>query len=166
MATALVKELPTVAAVHEVKGLAAYRLGRWKEASSSLELALELREEASLLPVLADCYRAQRRFLDVDAVWLKVRQMSPSHDIMAEARIVAAGALADQGNLAGAIALMEPATSSPKRVRDHHLRQWYVIADLYDRAGDTMSASRWFTTISSHNPEFSDVKSRLRSLGR
>ena len=43
---------------------------------------------------------------------------------MAEGRIVAAGALADQGDLRGALELMEPATKRPKAVRDFHLRQW------------------------------------------
>jgi hypothetical protein len=51
-------------------------------------------------------------------------------------------------------------------VRDHHLRQWYVLADLYDRAGDTMSASRWFREIAARDADFADVRDRLRALGR
>ena len=51
---------------------------------------------------------------------------------MAEGRIVAAGALADQGDLKGALKLMERGAEVPKKVRDHHLRQWYVLADLYE----------------------------------
>ncbi len=47
---------------------------------------------------------------------------------MAEGRIVAAGAMADQGELNGALKLMERAGDVPKKVRDHHLRQWYVLA--------------------------------------
>jgi Tfp pilus assembly protein PilF len=106
------------------------------------------------------------RWSDVDSVWAELRTASPSHDVMAEGRIVAAGALADRGDLKGAIALMEAAAKPPKRVRDHHLRQWYVLADLYDRAGDTVSASRWFREIASRDPGFADVRDRLRSLGR
>ena len=34
--------------------------------------------------------------------------------------------------------------SGPKSVREHHLRQWYVLGDLYDRVGDPISARRWF----------------------
>ena len=31
---------------------------------------------------------------------------------------------------------------APKRVREHHLRQWYVLGDLHDRAGDPIEATR------------------------
>ena len=166
MVTPLTRELPNVAAVHEVSGLASYRLGRWKQAAQSLELARQLHPDPSLLPVLADCYRAQRRWMDVDSVWRDVKAASPTHDVMAEARIVVAGSLADRGDVKAAIALLEPATKPPKRVREHHLRQWYVLADLYDRAGDTMSASRWFREIATRDAEFADVRDRLRALGR
>jgi tetratricopeptide (TPR) repeat protein len=164
--TPLARELPHVAAVHEVSGLANYRLGRWKQAAQSLELARQLHPDPALLPVLADCYRAQRRWLDVDTVWDEVKSASPSHDVMAEARIVVAGSLADRGDLKGAIAVMKSAASRPKRVREHHLRQWYVLADLYDRAGETVAATRWFRQVADHDPGFADVRDRLRVLGR
>jgi hypothetical protein len=80
--------------------------------------------------------------------------------------MVAAGALADQGDLRGALALMEPAVKRPKVVRDFHLRQWYVLADLYDQLGDPISARRWFATILEFDDEFADVRDRLRGLGR
>jgi tetratricopeptide (TPR) repeat protein len=166
MVTPLARELPQVAAVHEVAGLANYRLGNWKQAAQSLELARQLHPDPSLLPVLADCYRAQRRWRDVDSVWRDVKAASPSQDVMAEARIVVAGSLADRGDVKAAIALLDPSTKPPKRVRDHHLRQWYVLADLYDRAGDTMSATRWFREIAARDAEFADVRQRLRALGR
>ena len=88
-----------------------------------------------------------RRWTAVDAVWREIREQSPSHEVMAEARIVVAGAYADRGELKQAIALMEPAQKTPKKVRDYHLRQWYVLADLLDRAGDTMGATRWFREV-------------------
>jgi predicted Zn-dependent protease len=161
----LVRELPQVAAVHEVNGLVAYRTGRWNHAARSLELARRLRPDPSLLPVLADAYRAQRKWHDVDEVWNEIKAASPTHDVMAEGRIVAASALADRGELKQAIELLA-VVKPPKRVRDHHLRQWYVLADLYDRAGDTMAAARWFRAIADRDPAFADVRDRLRSLGR
>jgi tetratricopeptide (TPR) repeat protein len=166
MIAPLVRELPQVAAVHEVNGLAAYRTGRWRQASQSLELARQLKPDPSLLPVLADCYRAQKRWADVETVWGDVKAASPAHDIMAEARIVVASSYADRGDLGGAIELMQPTLQAPKRVRAHHLRQWYVLADFYDRAGDTVSATRLFQQIASRDPHFADVRDRLRSLGR
>ncbi len=166
LAAPLVRELPGVAAVHEVSGLANYRLGRWQHAAKALEMAQSLRATPETLPVLADCYRALKRYDDVDKMWLKIREESPSHQVMIEARIVAAGALADRGELKQAIELMEQAGKAPKRVREHHLRQWYVLADLHDRAGNTVAATRWFTAIAQQDPGFVDVTDRLRALGR
>jgi hypothetical protein len=106
------------------------------------------------------------RWTDVDDVWAEIRATSPAHDVMAEGRIVAAGSLADRGDLTGAIDLMSTVSKPPKRVREHHLRQWYVLADLYDRAGDTLAASRWFGEVAANDPSFADVDDRLRALGR
>lgn len=166
IATAIAKEAPSVSAAHELVGLASYRLGLYKQAVSALELAQELHPNPALLPVIADCQRAQGRWAAVDRVWTEIKGASPSHDIMAEGRMVAAGALADQGDLRGALELMEPALKRPKVVRDFHLRQWYVLADLYDRTGDPISARRWFSSILEFDDEFGDVRDRLRGLGR
>lgn len=152
--------------MHEVLGLTAYRTGRWQQAVTELEVAYGLQANVELLPVLADSYRALRRYADVERVWADVRAASPSPEILAEARIVAAGAQADQGDLAGALRTMAKAATVPRKVRDHHLRQWYVLGDLYDRAGDPLEATRWFETIARHDREFVDVLDRLRALGR
>lgn len=166
LVTPLARELPGVAAVHEIAGLANYRLGRWKQAAAELETARALHESVELLPVLADSYRALQRWSDVERVWNHVKSISPPHEVTAEARIVAAGALADRGELKQAISLLAAAQKAPKRVRPHHLRQWYALADLYDRGGDTVAATRWFRTVAEHDPQFVDVRERLRSLGR
>jgi tetratricopeptide (TPR) repeat protein len=166
MVTPLTRELPHVAAVHEVSGLASYRLGRWKQAAQSLELARQLHPDPALLPVLADCYRALRRWHDVDAIWDEIKSTSPPHDVMAEGRIVVASSQAERGDITGAIATMQSVAQPPKRVREHHLRQWYVLADLHDRAGDTIAATRWFREVAHHDPGFADVDERLRALGR
>ncbi len=166
IAGAIAKEAPDVAAAHEVHGLASYRLGMFKPAVRSLEAAFDLHPDPSIMPVIADCYRALGRWSSVDRVWREIREMSPSQEVLAEGRIVAAGALADQGDLRGALAVMEPATKRAKTVRDHHLRQYYVLGDLYDRVGDPIAARRWFGTVAELDPEFADVEQRLRTLGR
>jgi tetratricopeptide (TPR) repeat protein len=166
IATAIAKEAPSVAAAHEIVGLANYRLGRYKQAAAALQAAQDLHAEPALLAVIADCHRAERRWSAVEHVWGEIKAASPSHDVMAEGRIVAAGALADQGDLRGAIELMEPATKRPKAVREFHLRQWYVLGDLYDRVGDPITARRWFGAVAEHDDEYADVTSRLRGLGR
>ena len=162
----LLKEVPGVAAVHEVAGVVAYRLGRWRDAVRELEAAGALRSRVELMPVLADSYRALRRWDDVERIWATIREISPSQDVLAEARIVAAGAHADRGDLTVAIRTMASVTAKPKRVRDYHLRQWYVLGDLNDRAGNPLEAVRWFRLVARQDPEFVDVLARLRSLGR
>jgi tetratricopeptide (TPR) repeat protein len=162
----VLKAVPGLAAAHEIAGLVAYRSGRWRDAVRELTTAQEARPNIALLPVIADSYRALRRWNDVERLWLEIRQVSPSQDVMAEARIVAAGAQADRGDLAGALQTMAGVPASPKRVRDHHLRQWYVLGDLHDRAGNTLDATRWFERVAGHDPRFVDVAARLRALGR
>lgn len=162
----LLRSMPGVAAVHEVSGLVAYRRGRWRDAVRELEAGQALKHNVDVLPVLADSYRALKRWADVDRVWTDVREASPSQDVMAEARIVAAGARADRDDLAGALRVMGKVTASPKRVREHHLRQWYVLGDLNDRAGNPIEAARWFRLVAAHDTDYVDVSSRLRSLGR
>ena len=160
------QEAPEVAAVRELLGLTLYRLERWKAAAAELEAYARLSGSVDQLPVLADCYRALRRYKKVDELWAELRAVSPPGPIMAEGRIVAAGALADQGDLKGAIAVLERSTVAPKKIREHHLRQWYVLADLYDRAGETPRSRALFERIRAVDPGFADVAGRLRQLGR
>ena len=102
----------------------------------------------------------------MDRVWLQIREASPAHEVLAEGRIVVAGSLADRDDLRGAIDMMLASTKNTKKVKDHHLRQWYVLADLYDRANDPIKARRWFSAIAEHDAEFFDVQTRLRHIGR
>jgi tetratricopeptide (TPR) repeat protein len=166
MVSSVLKNLPNVGAAHEVAGLAHYRLGEWRKAAAQLELARTLHPRPEHLPILADCYRAMRRYRSVDELWTEIKETSPAPNVMAEGRIVAAGALADRGDLAGALKLMLRAADAPKRVRDYHLKQWYVIADLYDRSGDVVRARNFFKRVATVDPRYADVGDRLATLGR
>ena len=154
----------SVAAVHEVIGLASYRLGQWKDAATALEVARTLRFRVEDLPVLADCYRAQRRWHEVDEIWTELKQHSPAQEVLSEGRIVYAGSLADRGDVFGAIAVMMRTSAAPRRIREHHLRQWYVLADLYDRAGNVQKAREFFRRVFAIDPDFADVSERLAQL--
>ena len=59
-----------------------------------------------------------KRYDHVEQLWRELREGSPAPDLMAEGRIVAAGALADQGDLKGALKPMERGADVPKKVRD------------------------------------------------
>ena len=162
----LAREMSGVAAVHELIGLSNYRLGEWRKAAAALERSQTLHPDPDTMPILMDSLRALGRHDDVVEVWKELRQASPAHETMAEGRIVMAGSFADQGDFAAAIKELQPARSKPKRVRDHHLRQWYVLADLLDRAGDTVGAYRFFESIAKVDADYVDVRQRLRTLGR
>jgi tetratricopeptide (TPR) repeat protein len=156
---------PTVPAVRELYGLTLYRLGRYRDAVKELKTYADLTGDVDQHPVLADSYRALKRWKPIDALWEELRQASPSAELVAEGRIVTAGARADQGDLPGAIALLEAAKAEPKRPRVHHLRVWYALADLYERAGDVPKARRLFRRIASHDRDFFDVSDRVRAVG-
>jgi len=166
MVSSVLKNLPEVGAAHEVAGLAYYRLGEWRKAVAALEEAQRLHPTPEQLPIIADCYRALRRYAKVDEVWAEIKAMSPAPAVMAEGRIVAAGALADRGDLQGALKLLLRNADAPKKVRDYHLKQWYVIADLYDRSGDVVRARHFFKRIVNVDPRYADVGDRLATLGR
>ncbi len=156
---------PTVAGVRELYGLTLYRLGKYREAAKELRTYADLTGETDQHPVLADCYRALKRWKPIDELWDELRQASPSAELVAEGRIVVAGSLADRGDVTGAIALLEAAKADPKRPREHHLRLWYALADLYERAGDVPHARRLFRRIANHDRDFFDVADRVRHVG-
>ncbi len=134
-------------------------------ASHRLEQYEELTGSVDQLPVLADCYRALGRLNEVHDVWDRLRHADPDAQTMTEGRIVAAGALADEGRPADAIRLLEAGPLRPKRPKEHHLRLWYALADLYDRVGDLQRARRGFSRIAEVEPGFVDVQDRLDALG-
>jgi tetratricopeptide (TPR) repeat protein len=166
MVQPVLRDLPNIALAHEIAGLSFYGKGEWRKAAAELEVARSLEQGVRLHAVLADCYRAMRRYDTVQQLWNELRSASPSHALMAEGRIVAAGALADQGDLTGALEVLAKAREVPRKPRDHNLRQWYVLADLLDRSGDIIEARRFFGLVASVDAEYADVVQRLSALGR
>jgi hypothetical protein len=51
-----------------------------------------------------------------------------------------------------------------RRDQDHHVRLWYALADLYERAGDIPAARALFLRIRKHDAGFADVAERLAAL--
>ena len=160
-------EAPRVAAVRELAGLAAYRSGRWRSAAAHLQAFGTLSDSTEHLPVLMDCQRAMHKPKKVAALWSELRQSSPDPDVLAEGRIVAAASLADSGDLNGAIAMLANAGASKalRNPSERHLRQWYLLGDLYERAGDVPKAREYFERVSRVDAEAYDVPERLRGLG-
>jgi tetratricopeptide (TPR) repeat protein len=168
LAKSVLTEAPSVAAISKVAGLASYRLGRWREAAKYLEIYAQTSGDIDQTPALMDCYRALGRTAKVAELWTDLRRASAATEVMAEARIVGAGALADTGDLGGAISLLAGggSTKALRNPAERHLRQWYALGDLYERAGDVPRARDLFMRVAQADPEAYDVGTRLESLGR
>lgn len=155
---------PEAAGVRELLGLCQYRLGNFAAAIKELEVFVGLTASVEQHPVLMDCYRAQKRYPMVDTLWEELAAVSPAPDQVAEGRIVLAGALADRGRAPEAIALLDRRAEKPKRVRPHHLRVWYALADLEERAGNLPRARALFEQVRREDASFADVAERLTAL--
>jgi tetratricopeptide (TPR) repeat protein len=162
---ALVSVAPDSPSVRELYGLTLYREGRWGSAIRQLDAYHRLTGSYDQYPVLADCHRALGHFRAVDEVWEELRQASPSADVVAEGRLVVAGARADRGDIRGALALLRRAGHDVRRPRPHHVRQWYALADLYERSGDLPRARELFRRVLRHDAQLSDAAERLAALG-
>jgi hypothetical protein len=160
----LAEQAPGATPVRELYGLTLYRLGRWAQAKRELEAFRTQTNSVEQHPVLADCYRALGQYAEVEELWDELRAASPSAELVAEGRIVAAGALADQGRLDDAIAVLEASAKPTKRPKQHHLRLAYALADLYERAGEAPQARELFGRVAASDPDFVDVQARLRAL--
>jgi tetratricopeptide (TPR) repeat protein len=158
-------KFPDAASVRELLGLALYRDGRYATAVNELEDFTKLTGSPDQLPVLMDCYRAQRHWRRVDETFERLQAASPSSALATEGRIVAAGALADQKNLDEALTLLRRKADDVKRAKEHHLRLWYALADLEERAGNLADARTLFDRIVRHEPHFADAAARRAALG-
>ncbi len=160
----MIKKYPQIPELHELYGLTLYRLGRWSDALERLQHFCDVTGDIDQYPVMADCYRALGDVKLVRRLWDELRVAGPDAAIMTEGRIVMAGTMADIGDVAGGIRLLEQGPLKPKKPRDHHVRLWYALADLYERAGDHQRARRGFERIDQVEPGYADVSGRLDSL--
>ena len=155
---------PDASAVRELLGLCHYRLGQYPAAAKELDEFVRLTDSVEQHPVLMDCARAQGKYRRVEELWEELAASSPSSALVAEGRIVLAGARADRGRLREAIATLDRRATEPKRVQEHHLRLWYALADLYERAGEIPKARVLFLRVRKHDAGFADVAERLAVL--
>ena len=156
---------PDVPEVLELMGLCAYRTKHWGKAVKELRRFHELSGSTDQHPVLMDSHRALKHWNEVEDAWTELGNDSPHPAILEEGRIVLAGTKADQGRMQDAIRLLENSNRSrPKKPKIHHLRSWYALADLYERAGNVGNARRLFADISNAAPDFGDAAKRAASL--
>jgi tetratricopeptide (TPR) repeat protein len=153
-------QLPDSPSVRELTGLCQYRIGNYAAAAKELEAYAELTGSVDQNPVLMDCYRAQRRWRKVDAAWEDLAATSPNAEAVAEGRIVLAGS-----QLGTALETLRKRGANVRNPKEHHLRLWYALADLEDRAGNHAAARDLFDRVRRSEPGYADVAERLAALG-
>lgn len=78
-----------------------------------------------------------------------------------------AASLADQKKFDEAILLLQK-SGAAKALRNpsyRHIRLWYALADVYDRAGDQAAARELFARVVTADPDAYDAALRLEELG-
>jgi len=164
--TPLARECSDVGAVRELHALCLYREESWHKAIIEFEAVIEM-DSTNIFnhAVLADCHRAVGEHDRVDELWTALRAASPNPELLAEGRIVYAGSLAERGHIEDAILVMTKVAAAPKKVREYHMREWYVLANLLDKSGDVVKARKVFEQIAAVDVAFADVAERLSTLG-
>ncbi len=156
---------PRSASVREVLGMALYGQERWQEALTELKAYRRLSGRVDQNHLIADSLRAMGR--PAEAVPLAEEELrgSAPNEAKAEAVIVAASALADQGRSAEALAFLRRAKTREDVSEAYTLRLWYVRGDILERAGRRREAAEEFRKILRHDPGAFDVAERLAQLG-
>jgi tetratricopeptide (TPR) repeat protein len=158
---------PGVAPVRELTGLAAYRAERWAMAKIHLKAHFTITGDPEHLPLVMDCDRASHRYRAVEKDFAQLEESEPTAEVLIEGRIVMAAALADQQLYKEAIELLTRAGGT-KQLRNpsfRHVRLWYALGDVYDRAGDVVAARELFARVVIAEPEAYDAAARLSELG-
>jgi tetratricopeptide (TPR) repeat protein len=156
---------PRSAAVREVLGLAHYGLERWQDALTELKAYKRFSGRPDQNHLIADCLRGLGR--PQEAVPLAeeaLRAGGVPNESKAEAVIVAASALADQGRFAEALAFLGRARTRDDLAEDYTLRLWYVKGDILERAGRRSEAAAEFRRIVRHDASAFDAAERLAGL--
>jgi tetratricopeptide (TPR) repeat protein len=161
----ILERTPSAVPVRELLGLTHYRMGQWRAAIRELGAVELLTGSVDHHPVIADCHRALRHYDEVERLWDELRRGGAGVDVVIEGRIVTAGTLADRGRVADAVKLLEAGPVDVRRPQEHHLRLWYALAAMYERAGDVPRARSLFARLVAVAPDFSDAEQRLRAVG-
>jgi tetratricopeptide (TPR) repeat protein len=156
---------PRSAAVREVLGLALYGQQRWQEALTELKAYKRMTDRVDQNHLIADCLRGLGRPREAVSLAEEELRSTASGEAKAEAVVVAASALADQGRFAEALAFLRRAKTRDDVAAPFTLRLWYVKGDILERAGRKDEAAEEFRKIMRHDPAAFDTAERLAQLG-
>jgi tetratricopeptide (TPR) repeat protein len=157
---------PRSASVREVLGMAYYGTGRWREALTELKAYKRISGRSDQNHLIADCLRGLGRPMEAVALADEiVRDRRAPNEAKAEAVIVAASALGDQGRFSEALALLARAKTRDDVAEAYTLRLWYVRGDILAKAGRRDEAATEFRRVMRHDPSAFDAAERLAELG-
>jgi tetratricopeptide (TPR) repeat protein len=157
---------PRSSSAREVLGMAYYGAGRWQDAVTELKAYKRMSGRSDQNHLIADSLRGLGR--PADAVPLAeelLRDRRAPNDAKAEAVIVAASALADQGRYPEALAMLGRAKTRADVAEPYTLRLWYTRGDVLERAGRRDDAASEFRKVMRHDPAAFDAAERLAALG-
>jgi tetratricopeptide (TPR) repeat protein len=156
---------PRSASVREVLGLALYGQGRFQEAIKELKAYKRISGRNDQNHVIADSLRGVGRPLEaIPLADEALRDRHVSNEAKAEAVIVAASALADEGRSAEALAFLGRARTRADIAEPYTLRLWYVKGDILERAGRPSDAAAEFRKVVRHDASAFDAAERLARL--
>ncbi len=157
-------KIKNFAPLDELHGLTLYRLGKWRPALDELE-KMELNAGSTdQTPVIMDCYRALGRAKKVQELYEELRKQSPGPEVLAEAKIVLAKTLAEQGEIDRALEAMARSQKAIRNPHPYHVRQWYVLAELYENKGDLTRAAGFYRMVVDSGLDSYDAVDRLLEI--
>ncbi len=160
----LYEQYSSALGIQELYGMCLYSNGKFKLAKEVLEKFAQSSGSYDQHPLLMDCYRAEKNYEKVDQLWADLGAVSPSGAVVAEGRIVHSQSLAERGKIGEALKLLRKKVKPLARPKEYHLRLWYCLADLEERAGNIIVARQWFDRVSKNDPSFADVDYRIKQL--
>ncbi len=164
------EQAPRSPTLREALGIARYLDEDYAGAITELKAYKRLTGRTDQNHVLADCARATGKpTSDIAAYVNEMVDADAKEPLVVEGHIVWASALADAGDAGAGRAVLRRmlegrGLAKAEKVREHHLRLWYVAGDLAERAGDNREARRWFEQVAAEEPEAFDTEDRLAAL--
>jgi tetratricopeptide (TPR) repeat protein len=152
------------AAVREILGIALYQAERFREALRELQAYRRISGRADHNHLVADCHRALGAPDKVIPLAQEALTAPIPEEARAEAVVVAAAALADDGRYDEAVGILRRFRTDPGTARPYDLRLWYVLGDVLERAGRREEAMEAFRRILRHEPDAFDAAERLAAL--
>ncbi|MEX2101520.1 MAG: tetratricopeptide repeat protein [Actinomycetota bacterium] len=159
------RSAPRAGVVREVLGLAHYGEEQWHEALTELQAYRRLSGRQDQNHVIADCQRALGHpEKAVALVTEALRDRELGIEVKAEAIVVGASALADQGRYDEALAMLRRAKTDAEVGRGPALRVWYVTGSVLEQAGRLDEALTEFRKVARHDAGAFDVLERVARL--